>query len=224
MEISPYVNDNLENIKFISDEIRNYIKENFKYSVKIINDNFILTVITDDITESSLNEIYDYTVTSFYGLNKYYKFLEKRKNKVIIDYYPTPFEKLFRTDCKPLSRENINSGVTIHNDRIKIWRKEEYSKVLIHELIHWYKLENDFTLNVSHPIELKLDTNENDIEVRTELQTWYMYYKIYGFIDDNVEKEVIYSYNLSLNILMYNFNCFGKIIKSDTSLMNYFLL
>ena len=98
MEISPYVNDNLENIKFISDEIRNYIKENFKYSVKIINDNFILTVITDDITESSLNEIYDYTVTSFYGLNKYYKFLEKRKNKVIIDYYPTPFEKLFRTN------------------------------------------------------------------------------------------------------------------------------
>ena len=39
---------------------------------------------------------------------------------------------------------NVNSGVTIANQMEKyivIWHTEEFQKVLIHELVHFYQLE-----------------------------------------------------------------------------------
>ena len=68
-----------------------------------------------------------------------------------------------------MSIDNINSGCTTGglNSKIIIWRIEEFAKVLIHELIHFYKLENTWILDVS--------TSSNQPVVEKELRTWITY-------------------------------------------------
>lgn len=80
----------------------------------------------------------------------------------------------------PISSLNVNSGVTVSEGNhqplfISIWRAEEFNKVLIHELIHYYELEkgSDFKL----PIQINISNNypHYSKELYTELQTWLVF-------------------------------------------------
>jgi hypothetical protein len=42
---------------------------------------------------------------------------------------------------KMLCSDNVNSGSTIKGEIIQIWRKEEFYKVLIHELVHYFEID-----------------------------------------------------------------------------------
>ncbi len=84
-----------------------------------------------------------------------------------------------------ISSQDVNSGVTIQQsqqpkyDIIMIWRKEEFEKVLFHELIHYYHLEKgtNFTLQLPSPYNINISNNypQYSKEVFTELQTWLLY-------------------------------------------------
>ncbi len=80
----------------------------------------------------------------------------------------------------PISSLSVNSGVTLsmsnnNSKQIKIWRQEEFKKVLIHELIHYYNLEkgDDFTDGFAGTI-VNVSNNypQYSKELFTELQTW----------------------------------------------------
>ncbi|AYV84435.1 MAG: hypothetical protein Hyperionvirus25_21 [Hyperionvirus sp.] len=47
----------------------------------------------------------------------------------------------FDTEVKLLSSDNINSGASVMGEYIMIWREEEIYKVLIHELIHFHRID-----------------------------------------------------------------------------------
>jgi hypothetical protein len=126
-----------------------------------------------------------YIITSFEKKLDYFepndqinRFLISRlKNIAGLDYN---LSKL----TNPISNLNVNSGVTTtypkesqERDQIIIWRSEEFSKVLIHELIHYYDLEKGSQLD-SHVINYFNISNTYPVfskELFTELQTWYLY-------------------------------------------------
>lgn len=82
----------------------------------------------------------------------------------------------YRFFTNPISNLNVNTGVTVSGveSYIGIWRTEESSKVLIHELIHYYRLENGLPFDV---IKVNISNNfpHYSKELFTELQTWYLY-------------------------------------------------
>ena len=120
-----------------------------------------------------------------YVMSPYRKYLQFYTPREHIDRYLIPLLKNmdnndnynYRQFWNPLSPLHVNSGVTVkaHNYKfITIWRQQEFTKVLIHELIHYYNLEK--SCNIMLP-EVNISDNYPRIpkELLTELQTWYMY-------------------------------------------------
>lgn len=69
----------------------------------------------------------------------------KRKDKVNIIIFLTNLRKRFPSSFNDeITEDNVNSGVTFFDkkhDHILIYRREEIFKVLLHELIHLYRLD-----------------------------------------------------------------------------------
>jgi hypothetical protein len=70
---------------------------------------------------------------------------------------------------------NTNSGSSIYSLFVRVWRYEEILKVLIHELIHYYKIDTDSfsseakTLNEKIMSKFKIDGYDRCNEAFTEL-------------------------------------------------------
>jgi hypothetical protein len=114
----------------------------------------------------------------------------------IINLILSPLKKEFVYN-EMFTEKNINSGFTFHNkNEIFIFRKEEYPKVIIHELLHHqllidnqhFKHENKIKLmdhfNIHHSTKLILN--------ETIIETWAMIVYLYL-----ISKE----YNLNLKTL-----------------------
>jgi hypothetical protein len=83
----------------------------------------------------------------------------------------------YHSITNPLTSLHVNTGVTVFQKGkkyITIWRTEEFPKVLIHELIHFFNLEK---CHILKPINLNVSNNYPHYpkELLTELQTWYMF-------------------------------------------------
>ena len=76
-------------------------------------------------------------------LKEIYMLTDIRKKQINIEYHPTNKKKLIPLKEKVLQVENINSGVSFpytddSETHIIIYRKEEFYKVLTHEMLHLY--------------------------------------------------------------------------------------
>jgi hypothetical protein len=77
------------------------------------------------------------------------EYLQMKHVKIPIHFYPTPFLKEW--DGHNLTPNVVNSGFTINgiNDKhIVIYRKEEYNRLLFHEMIHFLLLDSAMDINV----------------------------------------------------------------------------
>ena len=80
-------------------------------------------------------------------LLKYFEFIKKYYNvklekKPIIYLVLTHLQKTFEIKNNTVDIHNVNSGYTdMLNNKIFIWRLEEFTKVYFHELIHLFKLD-----------------------------------------------------------------------------------
>ena len=145
--------------KFVPDKIVKYIRENinYKYIVrykyldakKNANCNIYLEYYSKDkIPHKKIQKkflIIIRRIIFMMVLSNTYKSLN-------IFIYDTPFKKKFscnnHTKCGHLSHNNVNSGLSYLNNVI-IFRREEYLKLLIHELIH--------ALDIDYKYETKKD-------------------------------------------------------------------
>ena len=137
--------------KFISSSIKKYINSNIKYNllIKLSIDDLILNIDTFFILQE---DIFDFleeikTIGIIYAfINNY---LKKKENLNLI-IYCLDKPKIFNKSQKFLTADNVNSGMTSYdvrnsnNNFIVIWRKEEFWKVYIHELIHYLGLDMKF--------------------------------------------------------------------------------
>jgi hypothetical protein len=142
---------------------------------------------------------------------------------------------------KVIKAKNVNSGATIHNPleetvELFVWRKEEFEKVLVHEMIHTLRL--DF---FDYPGKLKQDFYKmfnipNQTEIRlgeAYVETWALilntiFLVIPGKLKYNSKLQKFFEYFIwelqyslfqCVKILSYfKFECFSK---CDDSLINF---
>ena len=100
----------------------------------------------------------------------------ERRSQVNVDYYPHKHKKRLPTRKKePIGVEHANSGYCYVNSsegdtNIVIFREEEFYKVLVHELIHLYKIvpydtEFDNLINSKYGLTTHIITNESLVEL-----------------------------------------------------------
>jgi len=152
-------------------------------------------------------------------------------------------KKIIQNNTEILCCNHINSGSTHPTQIITCFRREEFYKVLTHELIHYYELDFHFTSNYYKKLEAILDVpdiigidrlNESYTESLTILiMSCFMYY--YNKFDEPIKyyinKEIIFSLFQFAKILkLFGASKFDDyldkkiIIKQHTSVRSYFFI
>ena len=115
------------------------------YKHYILSDGSVINIYTNknsnDINIDLIAKIFDI----------FHKITNK-KNKIYLTIYLSNIKKKiyeydFQHHHKLLKPININSGSTMKNINISLWRYEEIYKVLIHELIHYFSVDFGFDTN-----------------------------------------------------------------------------
>jgi len=185
------------------------------------------------------NDIYDIgkRITQFINWAK----PDIKKLPIKIFWFPTHFKKVIPVDKKTLDVNEINSACTFHpyadnGSFIVIYRIEEAKKVLFHELIHLFELDN----NIPEKIENKIRNRYNlKFSLPCSLAETYAEFmgcllNIYYLSNGDNEKfntylaiEQAFSLYQIYKILKFfdinNMDDLNK-LSSDTNLMTYYFL
>ena len=121
--------------------------------------------------------------------------------------------KINSIDEKLISSDNVNSGSCYPESSIIIWRKEEFLKVLIHELIHFHHIDFSSRDNNYSKLKLLLDNNFklNGMDAVNESYTETVAIVIHEYILSRLLK-IDFNYLLELEIKFIYFQV-CKIIK-----------
>ena len=190
-------------------------------------------------------------ITSIFDL---FDYLTGKDNKYYIEIYLTDKKKIINNNIQEIGPDNINSGATLPGHYIILWRYEELHKVLIHELVHYLKLDmskyqDKFRkiyekINIENMISKISKKNTNPNEAYTELlallimSIWKYKYNKYNdislndYINKRLTIELGWSYHQISKIIKF-FKCYEKYeslftcsctFKQDTNVLSYFLL
>jgi hypothetical protein len=182
-----------------------------------------------------LNKII-HILTFMYELNK--ENTEKEHNSKIKVGILLCNQKKYLPNMKNLilSSDNVNSGSTFTGSNINIWRCEEIYKVLIHELIHFYRLDFDSHNNMLDTYFNKLYNivGKNYInEAITEtlaniinlcLVSYYNKTNINNLLNTEILFSLFQSYKL-FDYVGYNNHIDWSIqFKQNTSVFSYYII
>ena len=146
----PVILSSLIDSKYIGVEnLSHYIKTQtvgyIRVTVKLSNREVVIYFVLFNKEDLNLNfEYYVHIMISYIIFCN--KINDKCSKKLTIYIYLTPFKKVLNKSDTVIGVKNVNSGVTyscIDNNEICIYRKEEFLKVLFHELIHSMGLDSD---------------------------------------------------------------------------------
>ena len=212
--------------KFISQNLINDIIKNCKYYCIVSGNNREILLFGKNKFEIKQYILKTLKALDFFNLFYYDKtkinlfiFLSDVKKKFPNDNFYTPY--------------HVNSAYSIAKTEIAMFRKEEYEKVLFHELIHFYQLDIfPYQSSITSKLpKFKFKINPN--EAYTDffaiiLHILYVHYvtkkslkqliKIeLGYINHQVKKILNLSKTKSINKLGSNFN-------QSTSVFSYYIL
>lgn len=181
-------------------------------------------------------------------INKIFKFMSKvfkkpdLKLKLVVFYGNQKKLIDFETNLKnrTLCSDNVNSGLSVKEELIMIWRKEEFYKVFIHELVHFFGID----FYILDPIYNLLDSlikskykiigSDKINESYTEALAIFLHSVVFSIeknknLDDVMRYEIMFSHFQMAKILNY-FNCASfedleKVkIKQNTSVFSYYII
>ena len=208
-------------------EIYYFTKNKNNNNNNIINQNNIINE-----NNKALNKKIKPILRRLFFISNLYSKLSRDSTPVKCWICPTHLKKLlpkynkYNIKNKILGPNEVNSGLSIPSHReIVLWRDEELNKVLLHELIHTYKLDEKLyqTSNlknyVYNTINVSKNTEINPNETYTESLA-ILLNTIFNMIDKNsnsistkdlykkyinqINKEVDFSTNQTSKILLYN--------------------
>lgn len=148
-------------------------------------------------------------------LKEIHMLTEIRKKQINIEYHPTNKKKLFPLKEKVLEVENVNSGVSFpysdeNETNIIIYRKEEFYKVLTHEMLHLYHIipedeELEAKIIETYPnLRNTININETFVELNAMLINIKIINKLTGKNEEEMLKnECNWSRNQYDNILKF---------------------
>lgn len=179
-------------------------------------------------------------------INKIFQFMSElfgspnEKLKLVVFYGDQKKLINFNDEDHILCSDNVNSGLSVKHELIMIWRKEEFYKVFIHELVHFFGID----FYVSDPLYKKLDAllkskykiigSDKINESYTEALAIFLHSIVYAEennlnLDDVMKYEIMFSHFQMAKILSY-FNCesFDDLektnIKQNTSVFSYYII
>lgn len=250
-----YILDNNINItEFINTNFYgNIIKSKFISSRiirDVINNMFLKSIYKSKNRNIIIYSEHNVDVNEYFNnidsILNFFDNLTNKTNNYTIYFYLSKKKKKINYNLDILNPDNINSGAALYDNYIIIFRREEYKKVLFHELIHYLRLDifdyQDKFRKIYNKINLQASfTNPN--EAYTEvlalllLSIWSYhntdkYYSINDYINKRLSIELGWSYYQICKILKY-FKCYKSyedlfsnkcIFKQDTNVLSYFFL
>ena len=231
-EILELLND-FQNGHFIGLNIKLYVENYINKCYKFEFDHIIIYYFTNEICYKILKHIYIISLW-IYNLNPIYK--------IKFIYFDTPLKKELNKESKYLSSEHVNSGASLSGKYLMIWRREEITKVLIHELIHYLNIDLKYDTNINKIINNKIGIfkypiliNESITEILTQfLHSIYISAYQKGSLIDNVKTiynyEQIFSwYQFSkimnfFNITKFDNDIIKKQFNQTTNVFSYYIL
>jgi hypothetical protein len=172
------------------------------------------------------------------------KLYDIKPNHLELVFFASDEKKTFPIKGEQFTSENVNSGSCFPGKSINIWRREELLKVLIHELIHFYKIDfheasynYDKLYNVINN-NIKLDEKLDSIDSCNESYTESLALIIHTYIISKLTKEdflklllyeILFTASQILEIVKHHN---GKTIRDifrikfnqSTSVRSYFLI
>lgn len=205
------LNKELYTNQFVSYDTLIFIEVNDLLVVKI-NDKLINLIMYFDKSESKkdiLVTIQNVLRIIYFYNNLNIEFGEGPVNNFNLKIIVSTNKKCFSQDptiVRAVTPENINSGSSIRNEVVTVWRKEELEKVLMHELQHFmdfdfyvfhkkYKKAENYILSVFH-VDGTDKTNESFNESLAGLINI-----IYQSVKYDKPIEKIYHYELTYLLL-----------------------
>jgi hypothetical protein len=248
----------LDNINLEQDDIRNELISRFTPNsilIDILNKYNKTCVFTFIYKTHRINIRYffkgdiDYSQITMLGL-KSLVFCEQNgyKSNINLNYIPHTEEKMLSSE-EVIGPSSVNSGFTTFeyngNRTITIFRKEECEKLLIHELVHYLKLDyahqniEQIDINKMFREDFDIDTdnhNINTFEAYTDFIA-ILYNNVYDSIihDDDIElkldneirfekyqvHKILRKYDMIHPLKKLNN---GKKIKQSTNVVSYYIL
>jgi len=155
-------NNNISYNNFCPIEIKLEIERGFiyTYSYNYTYQKIKLNIIIHSNHKLSNKELLT-VLTRSYFIPIYYQ----DTKPLIIEIYLTNIKKIKTTNDNYFGSKEINSGSTDGN-KITIWRREEFLKLILHESIHYYQLDNSFKFilderNLKQKIDCHFQTNND---------------------------------------------------------------
>lgn len=233
-ELTELLYDNI----FVSVDIQHHAETSDLILHKYIFQNSMQVYIYNIIGEKDIN--IDWIVELCEITHSMCKRKNKKYPKIII--FNGKQKKMFTRfyNDNLLAPENINSGASVSNEFIHVYRNEEIYKVLTHELVHYYNLDypNNQKLN---NIKNHYCTRDTNIDIPNEaytetlavlIHTLFVSKKINIDYQKLLQYEIMFSiyqvkkildfYGVTLNEI-YNKKCSKKIIVK-TSVISYFVI
>lgn len=149
-------------------------------------------------------------------------------------------QKKFLNSSEFICSDSVNSGLSIKDEVIMIWRKEEFYKVLIHELIHYFGLDfyifDDIYIDLEKHFKQTLNILGVDRinESYTELTALMIHSIIYSILfkqsfNDIFNYEIMFS-KFQVAKIIDKMDCkdfsdiLNKNIKQMTSVCSYYIV
>jgi hypothetical protein len=251
LEKIKYINySDLLDSKFISKQVKKCINKEIKYNLKII---FLVNEIKINldcyfINESDLVKFIKKLklIVKIYSFMTFY--FKTNKNLKLILYCTDLEKKLDFRKNNILDENNVNSGLSSFSklsdkdNYIMIWRKEEFFKVFIHEIIHYLNLDFKSELTLKNIFDiLCIDKNMKIIPNEAFTDFWAITLNciIYTSINpkqnliENIEREIKFILEQSAKIIYYygfsSWDDFSKnkcsiYFNQKTSIFSYYIL
>jgi hypothetical protein len=129
------INNIISNNNFLSHKFKILIKKFIKIKTSICYNNNNIYIYNDTYEERKINKIINKIKIIINYLNNFIEIKGMKLYIILSDIKKNLINKKYLLDG-----DNVNSGLC-SNSYIFIWREEELFKVLIHEMIHFFKLD-----------------------------------------------------------------------------------
>ena len=222
---------------YLMEHIHNELNYKHIYTIKYKNLDIILNIYSknNSVSSRTINDIVERVIVC--GL---FKSTEVNIN-INVDIYLTPFKKKYDY-YKPLEilgPREINSGASLVNKKLFVFRKEELNKVLVHELVHYLEIDLNDVPFANFPHFFNVSTNNKVLlnEAYTEIMALLINTCIYSdklsVVKETLNKELKYSMYQSAKILtIFKFytaeqffkRCDCDKFKQNTDIFSYFIV
>jgi len=123
---------------FVSLDVTHYAEITDMYNYKINSDDYDVELFVDSTFLKSIDKQILKILTILTIMKKISDEFNLNSKRIVIRLVLSKQKKTLFSNYEILGPINVNSGSTLPGEYINIWRFEEFEKVMIHEILHYY--------------------------------------------------------------------------------------